>query len=182
MNILPDWNSIESTTRWSEALFWISIFCLLIPAAAQVGSHFCGNRAAYLTAQSTMERDIPDNITSEIVTLLRNAGPHHVEIGYDGNGDDTEQVRFAEKIRGLFVEGGWNPEPIGAGRIDLTRPALIGVHFYTKNPKEHIPEYFMPLFKLFERAGLIKDKVLNYAQYLPDNDSLLVLAGHDPKK
>ena len=131
---------------------------------------------------ATADRDIPDNIRSEIITLLRQAGPHVVEIGFDGTGDDAEQVRFAEKIRGIFIEGGWNPDPIGQGRIDLTRPALVGVHFCLKNPREYIPDYFIPLFKLFENAGLIKDKTVNYASYLPNNDALLVLAGHDPKK
>jgi hypothetical protein len=150
-------------------------------AVAQSAAQSARDELAKIKEQN-IDRNIPGNIKSEIVTLLREAGPHMVEVGYDGNGDDAEQVRFAEKIRGIFVDAGWNPPPIGAGRIDLTRPALIGVHFYCKNPREHIPDYFKPLFKLFDKARLIKEQVLNYADYLPNNDSLLVLAGRDPKK
>jgi hypothetical protein len=181
MNVFPDWNSIESTTRWSNAFFWVSILCLILPAAAQVAYHIFGNRAAYLITQKTADREFPDNIRSQIVAFLRTTGPHPVEVGYDGNGDDTEQVRFANKIRDLFVDTGWSPPSIAAGRIDLTRPALMGVHFYTKKPLEHIPDYFLPLFDLFDKGELIKERVLNYADYLPDNDSLFVLAGHDQK-
>ena len=89
-------------------------------------------------------------------------------------------MRFANKIRGLFVDAGWSPPSIAAGRIDLTRPALIGCIF-TLRIRENIYRTIQPLFDLFDKAGLIKEQVLNYADYLPDNDPLLVLAGHDPK-
>jgi hypothetical protein len=58
------------------------------------------------------DRDIPKDAKAAIVAILRSAGPHTAEIGYDGNGDDAEQVRFAEKIRGLFIDAGWNPKAL----------------------------------------------------------------------
>ena len=39
MNLLPDWNSIESTARWSDILFWAGIVCLVLLAATEVASH-----------------------------------------------------------------------------------------------------------------------------------------------
>jgi hypothetical protein len=72
------------------------------------------------------------------------------------------------------------PKPTG-GMIDLTRPALIGVHFYLKDPKDHLPAYFMPLFQQFDALHLT-DKAVGYAAFLPDYDSIFVMAGHDPKK
>lgn len=128
--------------------------------------------------KKTADRTMPEQLTSDILKVLRNAGVHTASIGYDGNGDDAEQVRFSEKIRRIFVDAGWQPPPVG-GRIDLTRPALIGVHFYVKDPT-HPPSYFVELFNLFDKAGMVAERVLNYAQYLPDNESITIIAGHKP--
>ena len=53
MSLLPDWNSIESTTRWSEGLFWAGLVALVLVVAAELAAHIYGNRAVYLvSAQS----------------------------------------------------------------------------------------------------------------------------------
>lgn len=50
MGPLPDWNSIESTTRWSEGLFWVGIAALVLVAVTELAAHVYGNRAAYLVS------------------------------------------------------------------------------------------------------------------------------------
>ncbi|MGF6812211.1 hypothetical protein OKW30_007403 [Paraburkholderia sp. Clong3] len=51
MSILPDWNSIESTARFSNFLFWVSIIALLALGAAEVGTHIYGNRSSFLASR-----------------------------------------------------------------------------------------------------------------------------------
>jgi hypothetical protein len=56
--VLPDWNSIESTARWSEGLFWAGIVALVLVAAAELAAHIYSNRAAYLvSAQARIDED-----------------------------------------------------------------------------------------------------------------------------
>lgn len=50
MGLLPDWNSIESTTRWSEGLFWVGIVALALVAVTELAAHLYGNRATYLVS------------------------------------------------------------------------------------------------------------------------------------
>jgi hypothetical protein len=58
VGVLPDWNSIESTARWSEGLFWAGIVALVLVAAAELAAHIYSNRAAYLvSAQARLDED-----------------------------------------------------------------------------------------------------------------------------
>lgn len=50
MGLLPDWNSIESTTRWSDGLFWVGIIALALVAATELAAHVYSSRAAYLVS------------------------------------------------------------------------------------------------------------------------------------
>ena len=51
MNVLPDWNSIESTARWSDGLFWAGIIALVLLAATEVASQIYGSRSTYLVSE-----------------------------------------------------------------------------------------------------------------------------------
>jgi hypothetical protein len=63
---LPDWNSIESTTRWSEALFWVGIAALVLVAVTELAAHVYGNRAAYLvSAHDRIEGDARQGQTEQ---------------------------------------------------------------------------------------------------------------------
>lgn len=53
MALFPDWNSIESTTRWSEGLFWAGIFTLVVVVVTELAAHVYSNRAAYLISADT---------------------------------------------------------------------------------------------------------------------------------
>lgn len=58
VSVLPDWNSIESTTRWSDGLFWAGIVALILVAAAELAAHIYSSRAAYLVlAHSRVESE-----------------------------------------------------------------------------------------------------------------------------
>lgn len=58
MGPLPDWNSIESTARWSEGLFWVGIAALVVVGVTELAAHVYGNRAAYLvSAHDRIEGD-----------------------------------------------------------------------------------------------------------------------------
>lgn len=57
MNILPDWDSIQSTERWSDVLFWTGIVCLVLLAATEVASHIYGRRAGELRSEATRVAD-----------------------------------------------------------------------------------------------------------------------------
>jgi len=58
VGVLPDWNSVESTARWSEGLFWAGIVALVLVAAAELAAHIYSNRAAYLvSAQARLDED-----------------------------------------------------------------------------------------------------------------------------
>ena len=58
MSLLPDWNSIESTTRWSEGLFWAGIIALVLVASAELAAHIYSNRAVYLvSAQARIQAE-----------------------------------------------------------------------------------------------------------------------------
>ena len=50
MGFLPDWNSVESTARWSDGLFWAGIVALILLAATEVASHILANRSADLVS------------------------------------------------------------------------------------------------------------------------------------
>jgi hypothetical protein len=52
MNILPNWNSIESSARWSDILFWVGIICLILLAVAEIGSHIYGSRSSFLVEEA----------------------------------------------------------------------------------------------------------------------------------
>ncbi len=52
MSVLPNWNSIESTTRWSDGLFWIGAAALIVLAVAAVASHAYASRSTYLALES----------------------------------------------------------------------------------------------------------------------------------
>lgn len=52
MAVLPDWNSIESTARWSDFLFWAGIVCLVLLAVTEVASHIYGSRSASLSREA----------------------------------------------------------------------------------------------------------------------------------
>jgi hypothetical protein len=52
MSLLPDWNSIESTSRWSDILFWAGIICLVLLAATEVASHIYGSRSSFLSGEA----------------------------------------------------------------------------------------------------------------------------------
>jgi hypothetical protein len=130
--------------------------------------------------QKNADRDIPDDMRNQMVALLKTVGPYHVEVVYEGNGDDIEQVRFAEKLRSIFVDAGWRPPPIG-GFTDQTRPPLIGIHFVCRNPKK-IPAYFPALVSLFDKTNDPVSGGIGRAPNLPDENSIAIIAGHDPKK
>lgn len=49
MSLLPDWNSIESTARWSDVLFWAGIVCLILLAVTEVASHLYAKRSGELS-------------------------------------------------------------------------------------------------------------------------------------
>ena len=68
MSVLPDWNSIESTSRWSDILFWAGIICLVLLAATEVASHIYGSRSGFLsgeTARHTEEQHRQEENTAE---------------------------------------------------------------------------------------------------------------------
>ena len=51
MNFFPDWNSVESTARWSDILFWTGIVCLLLLAVSEITARIYSNRSAYLSGE-----------------------------------------------------------------------------------------------------------------------------------
>src|ERR1700688_3814769 len=66
MSLLPNWDSIESTSRWSDILFWAGIICLVLLAATEVASHVYGSRSSFLSekvarhAEDQRKRDEDD--------------------------------------------------------------------------------------------------------------------------
>jgi hypothetical protein len=56
MSVLPNWNSIESTTRWSEVLFWIGAAALVVLAAAAIASRIYASRSASLALEHYHEQ------------------------------------------------------------------------------------------------------------------------------
>ena len=74
VSVLPDWNSIESTTRWSDGLFWAGIVALVLVVAAELAAHIYSSRAAYLVlAHSRIESETRQRQEREI------AGRYSVE-------------------------------------------------------------------------------------------------------
>jgi hypothetical protein len=61
MSLLPDWNSIESTSRWSDILFWAGIVCLILLAVAEIGSHIYGSRSSFLVGEAVRLAGIQRN-------------------------------------------------------------------------------------------------------------------------
>lgn len=56
MSFLPNWDSFESTSRWSDILFWAGIICLILLAATEVASHIYGNRASILSKEAAKQQ------------------------------------------------------------------------------------------------------------------------------
>jgi hypothetical protein len=50
VSLLPDWNSIESTARWSDILFWAGIVCLVLLAVTEIASRIYASRSSDLSA------------------------------------------------------------------------------------------------------------------------------------
>src|ERR1700692_1103838 len=57
MSYLPDWDSIESTSRWSDFLFWAGIVCLVLLAATEVASHIYGSRSSFLSGEAAQHSE-----------------------------------------------------------------------------------------------------------------------------
>jgi hypothetical protein len=72
MKFLPNWNSIESTARWGDALFWLGIGSLILLAVAEIASHIYSSRSAILQSHE-MEKIIEGRVLSEeqIATLIK---------------------------------------------------------------------------------------------------------------
>ena len=51
MASLPDWNSVESTAWWSNALFWSAVVTLGLLLTSFVAAHIYANRSAYLISE-----------------------------------------------------------------------------------------------------------------------------------
>jgi hypothetical protein len=69
MSFVPDWDSIESTSRWSDVLFWAGIVCLILLAATEVASHIYGTRSTLLSdeaARHTEEQHRHDEESAEV--------------------------------------------------------------------------------------------------------------------
>jgi hypothetical protein len=80
MSFLPDWDSIESTSRWSDILFWAGIICLVLLAATEVASHIYGSRSSFLSNEATRlteaqrqhdEAEAEDRRKAEVGTLQK---------------------------------------------------------------------------------------------------------------
>jgi hypothetical protein len=56
MSVLPNWNSIESTTRWSEILFWIGAVALIVLAAAAIASRVYASRSVSLVLEHSRQQ------------------------------------------------------------------------------------------------------------------------------
>jgi hypothetical protein len=120
MDFVPDWNSIESTTRWGNGLFWAGIICLILLAVAEMASHILLNRAAALTAKANAGRVLSANQHAAIKTVLtpiyKEYGPLHL---WAAQGD-REAVRLANSLKpdfeaaGFSVDGVWENDLIGS--------------------------------------------------------------------
>jgi hypothetical protein len=61
MQILPDWNSVESTSRRSDILFWAGIVCLVLLAATEVASHVYSHRSGFLSKEAARQDEAQRN-------------------------------------------------------------------------------------------------------------------------
>lgn len=104
MGPLPDWNSIESTTRWSEGLFWVGIVALVLVAVTELAAHVYGNRAAYLvSAHDRIEGDARQGQTerrysAETASLQQKLDGANAEAARLQQQLDSETARFQQQL------------------------------------------------------------------------------------
>jgi hypothetical protein len=111
MTILPDWNSVESTARAGDVLFWVGIFALVILVAAEVGSHKYGKRTAELQSIKLVAQQrgrlLSEEQLSRLTRLLSVAAkpPRPVQVmGLQGDG---EAILLAHQLKNAFTTAGF---------------------------------------------------------------------------
>jgi hypothetical protein len=102
MTLLPDWDSIESTARWSDGLFWAGIVFLVLLAAAEVASHIISKRSAFLDAGSLTESQI-GHLVSSLRLVPKSEKPVYV-MGLQGN---DQSISLAKALSGALMSAGF---------------------------------------------------------------------------
>jgi len=126
MALLPDWDSIESTTRWSEGLFWAGIFALALVAVTELAAHVYGNRAAYLVFAHdrtvVQDRQAQRRYSAETARLqekLDSANEETFALHQKLDGANAETAALQQKLDGanavLQNLESSNARPVGSG-------------------------------------------------------------------
>ena len=144
MRFLPDWDSIESTARWGDALFWIGITCLVLLAAAEVASHIFSNRSSALQAEGLQRNMVARVLTAKqfaaLTGSLTEAPKPKAGIVLNSVPGNREAAKLASDLKRSFESAGFvvtaffEDAPIGgAGSGILVRqspkdaPAGVGI-------------------------------------------------------
>lgn len=70
--MLPSWDSIQSTSRASDFLFWLGIWALVVLTVAEVGSHIYGKRSTSLQVRAAETVRLGRLLSPEVLAKLDN--------------------------------------------------------------------------------------------------------------
>jgi hypothetical protein len=137
MTVLPDWNSVESTARWSSILFWVGMSALMVLAATQVASRIFANRSSVLALESGHSVEATPAVSADglltdsqkqslAVAMAPYAGQ---KISFACNSGDLNADARAREYRAILAKAGWTIE--GGDNVQaIVVPAPVGINIY----------------------------------------------------
>jgi hypothetical protein len=137
MTVLPDWNSVESTARWSSILFWVGMSALIILAATQVASRVFANRSnalAFASGHSVEVSALPKTegllTAAQRQSLLLAMTPYAGQkISFACNSGDLNADARAREYRAILAKAGWTI--VGGDNVQAVLvPAPVGINIY----------------------------------------------------
>lgn len=177
--MLPDWNSVESTARWSDLLFWTGIIALCLLAASIMASRILANRSNFLTHEvgtaattsavsaSSAGRHLTDaQETALEAALAPYAGQ---KISFACNSGDLEGEAYAREFRAVFAKAGWSI--VGGDNVQaVVLPQPIGINLYINRAEfdaRRAPKSAVVLAQTLLQLGLVRGGVIG-AMNQPD--------------
>lgn len=170
MTVWPDWNSVESTARWSAILFWVGVSALIVLAATQVASRVFANRSSVLALQGkhsaeTAPLPAAHGFLSDAQkqSLLLAMTPYAGQkISFACNSGDLEADARAREFRAIFVRAGW--KILGGDNVQaVVVPAPVGINIYVNREElsaGKAPAAAIALAKALLQLGIAKGGTL----------------------
>jgi hypothetical protein len=123
-------------------------------------------------------RTISNEAAAQMISSLRSAGAHSIQIVYVAMDPDAESL--ASSLNNIFQRAGWNLLGRVQPQIDTTRPPRVGLVFGVKS-QQQTPQVLVQIIDVLRDQKLVGARAfVGLAPELPDNQSIAILVGRKP--